>query len=76
MPEDAEYVLFWYQRYTDERKELEDTDVNVDDETKVVCGQRFRHSRYEETPRREAGAQEDEKTNNNGIMRKLKMWKS
>ena len=25
MPEDAEHVFFWCQRYTDERKKLEDT---------------------------------------------------
>ena len=25
VPEDAEHVFFWYQRFTDERKELEDT---------------------------------------------------
>ena len=31
---------------------------------KVVCGQQFRHNRYEETSRREAGAQKDGETNN------------
>ena len=41
-------------------------EINVGDGAKVVCGQQFRHSRDEETPRRGAGAQEDEETNNNG----------
>ena len=40
--EDAEHVFFWCQRFTDDRKKLEDT--------KVVCGQRFRHNRSKETP--------------------------
>ena len=34
---------------------------------KVVCGQRFRHNGYEKSPRRGAGAQKGEETNNTGF---------
>ena len=44
-----------------------------DNREKLVCGQQFRHNRYEETPSRGAGAQKDEETNNNGFLFKA-VW--